>query len=142
MPANRDIEVVITKNEFPNLLRMLPERFNQGMDALAEEGINHSKVLMNESPATGRTYPRKGGKTHTASSPGNPPRPDTGTLINSLRWERRGRSGLDRALIASAEHGYYLEYGTTKMAARPFFGPTALYLQTQVRPVFDGIVKI
>lgn len=139
MPSNSDIVVRITKNEFPELGRMVPERFNQGMDALAEEGINHAKLLMNDSPASGRTYQRPGGKTHTASSPGNAPRPDTGTLINSLRWEPRGQN---RALIASAEHGYYLEYGTEKMAARPFFRPTANHLQGRVVHVFSGIVKL
>ena len=141
MPSNKDFEVIIVKNEFPELGRMLPERFNRGMDAMAEDGLNHAKLLMNDSPASGRTYKRPGGKTHTASSPGNAPRPDTGALINSLRWERRGRSEMDRVLIASAEHGYYLEYGTEKMAARPFFRPTANHLRADVRRFFVDVVK-
>ena len=92
------------------------------------------------SPATGATYTR-GNKTHTASSPGNPPRIDTGRLYNSIRWVLSpveavigvfGSMNLKGQLIDQSEgnsdseradYAAFLEFGTTKMEPRPFLFP-------------------
>jgi HK97 gp10 family phage protein len=73
-----------------------------------------------QGPATGRTYQRRG-VTHTASAPGQAPATDTGRLANSITFEQVGPVSVTvgSALIYAA----YLEYGTTRMAPRPAWRP-------------------
>lgn len=74
-----------------------------------------------QSPPTGETY-RRGAVTHTASSPGNPPRTDTGRLVQSARVEPKS-DGAD--VVVASSYAKPLEYGTRNMAPRPFLGPAA-----------------
>ncbi len=67
----------------------------------------------------GRTY-RRGGKSHTASAPGEAPAIDYGLLINSIGVEREGN---DAVIFTSAAAGPHLEFGTARMQARPFMRP-------------------
>jgi len=73
-------------------------------------------------PASGRTYekysPRR---THTASAPGQPPMTDTGRLVNSIEFDRIG--DLTATVGSKLVYAPWLEYGTSRMAARPFFRP-------------------
>jgi len=137
-----EFEVRITRNDLPKKKRELPGEMKKRMDALAEEGTNIAKVSMQQSPASGRSYMR-GKKMHTASSPGNPPRPDSGRLVNSMRWDRMGTNGQtqQRRIIAATEYAFYEEFGTTKMEARPFMGPMAQQLRGLVKGHFDGILE-
>jgi hypothetical protein len=77
--------------------------------------------LMSDSPRTGRIY-KRGAITHQASAPGEPPAIDTGRLVAS------GKTGANEsAKIATAswatEYAAPLEFGTSKMAERPFAAP-------------------
>lgn len=138
--AKKSIGVRIIKNDIKRLKKAMPEKAERALTALAELGVNHAKEIMLASPATGQQYSRaSGNKTHTASSPGNPPRPDTGTLLNSIRQMKTGRLG--RVIVDGVLYGYYLEFGTVKMAARPFFTPTAQWLSGQVPMVFDNFLE-
>jgi HK97 gp10 family phage protein len=92
------------------------------------------------SPASGATYTR-GNITHTASSPGNPPRIDTGRLYNSIRWVLSpveavigvfGSMNLKGRLIDQSEgnsdseradYALYLEMGTQHIKPRKFLTP-------------------
>lgn len=76
---------------------------------------------MRNSPPTGREYTRRG-VTHIASSPGNPPRPDTGTLIGRTRMEFVYDQLLGR-VIFSTNYAAALEYGTERMEPRPYARP-------------------
>lgn len=126
------------KNDLKKLKRMAPARAGQAIRALALEGEAYSKQLINESPATGRVYQR-GSVTHIASSPGEAPRSDTGTLIDSIRVEKAGR--FNQNLIAATEYAEFLEFGTEDMEARPFFGPTVMHLERVAGKVFDGFLE-
>lgn len=53
------------------------------------------------------------------SSAGNPPAVDTGTLRRSIQINQDTASG-DVEVGTNLEYGRYLEYGTSKMAARPW----------------------
>lgn len=70
-------------------------------------------------PKTGRRY-KRGNAVHVASSPGNPPAIDTGFLVSSIevRPIPNGAEVGSRAAYAKP-----LEYGTRKMAPRPFLAP-------------------
>ncbi len=58
--------------------------------------------------------------TASPSAPGDPPADPTGALAASLSATR---DGLQATVAASAPYAGYLEYGTRRMAARPFLRP-------------------
>ena len=97
-------------------------------------------------PASGRTYMhyfyttkngklaqgRKRAKPHTASAPGQPPMSDTGYLANRITFDRLG--DLTAVVGTKVEYAVHLEYGTERMAARPFFRPAV----ERMRPKYIG----
>ena len=86
----------------------------RGTEGVKEEALS----LIANSPATGRTYQRRG-VTHVASSPGNPPRNDTGTLTSRTRTQYEYERLLGR-VVFSTNYAAALEYGTEKVEARPY----------------------
>lgn len=61
------------------------------------------------------------GAGHVPSAPGQPPNRDEGTLQAGLSARRTGL--LSAEVRAEAGHSRPLEFGTSKMAARPFLRP-------------------
>ena len=58
------------------------------------------------------------------SAPGEPPRIDTGELVDSIKAElRQDRNGVTVRVGTNVAHGLHLELGTSKMAARPWLRP-------------------
>lgn len=78
-------------------------------------------------PKHGRDY-KRGSRTHTASAPGEPPAVDTGFLINSIQTVIK--SDTEAVITIPAEYAEGLEFGTSRVAARPF-----------VRPAISGVLK-
>jgi len=84
-------------------------------------------------PASGRTYRKSNPtRTHTASAPGQPPMTDTGRLANSITFDRIG--DLTATVGSELIYASWLEYGTSRMASRPFFRPAV----ERMRPVYIG----
>ena len=69
---------------------------------------------------TGRVYVR-GNVTHQASAPGESPATDTGTLASSVYFEQNTK--LSSTIGSRLAYAYYLEYSTTRIAARPAWVP-------------------
>lgn len=63
------------------------------------------------------------GKNHVPSAPGEPPNFDTGHLAGAIETARVG--DLEFEVSSNAEYSAALEFGTSKMAARPFMQPAA-----------------
>lgn len=61
------------------------------------------------------------GKNHIVSLPGQTPNSDLGTLDGSIGAKKAGK--LKARVLATADHAVPLEFGTSKMAARPFMRP-------------------
>lgn len=101
------------------LMQTEPEKVEKWLDGEAEHMVSDIKLSMNTSPP-GRSYTR-GGVTHVASQPGQPPNIDIGTLINSIRWERHGT--FTRHIMDGVTYGLPLEDGTESIAPRPFMRP-------------------
>jgi HK97 gp10 family phage protein len=78
------------------------------------------KISMSAASHTGRRY---GG--HQASAPGETPAVDTGVLVNSISTELESSSATDAwaQVGTDKEYGEFLEFGTSKMAPRPFMRP-------------------
>lgn len=62
------------------------------------------------------------GKNHVPSAPGEPPNNDTGGLANGL-IDETFPAELRAEVRAETEYSAPLEYGTSKMAERPFMRP-------------------
>ena len=73
-------------------------------------------------PKTGKIYKRRS-VTHQASSPGQAPAFDTGTLARNIQSQRDGFLNHSVGSRQDAPHGLFLEFGTSKMAARPWLIP-------------------
>jgi len=71
------------------------------------------------------------GKGHVVSAPGQPPNADTHDLDRSITSALV--EPLKAEVVASSRHAKPLEYGTSKMAARPFFKPAAEKHRQEVR---------
>lgn len=71
-------------------------------------------------PGGGRFYKRgKRGRMHQASAPGQPPAVDTGRLRNSIGHQFN--ADFTKVRVGSGvKYAALLEYGTIKMAPRPF----------------------
>ena len=93
------------------------------------------KELMREYPARAEAVVRKLALDMTgdmvnsfnARSPapaGEPPGVDTSNLKNSIVARRRGRFAW--VVVVGASYGVHLEFGTRRMAARPFFRPALM----------------
>lgn len=72
------------------------------------------------SPATGRAYPKGKDAIHRASSAGNPPRTDEGELVRMITARVKQH---EAEVTSTAPYSANLEFGTSKMAARPFMFP-------------------
>ncbi|QDV34906.1 HK97-gp10 family putative phage morphogenesis protein [Tautonia plasticadhaerens] len=89
----------------------------------------------------------KRSKAHTASAPGEAPASDTGNLTNSIQVDssvKKENNELIATVSASAKYAKMLEFGTHKIAPRPFMF-TALekskpfILERIAKAVNDGI---
>ena len=64
------------------------------------------------------------GKGHVPSRPGQPPNEDTGHLRRNIETEIESTARNPTVTVTShAEYSAALEFGTSKMAARPFMRP-------------------
>lgn len=61
------------------------------------------------------------GAGHVASKPGEPPKRDTGHLDTNIEAYRTGP--MTAEVRSQAEYAAHLEFGTSKMAARPYMRP-------------------
>ncbi len=64
-----------------------------------------------------------GYKVHRASAPGEAPAIDTGYLVNTIQTRKTGTGSAQ--VSVGADYAAPLEFGTRKMAARPFLRPAA-----------------
>lgn len=70
-------------------------------------------------PKSGRTYGN-----HTASAPGQYPASDTGRLAGSVRMELPQQGNVTGRVGTAVAYGPMLEFGTSRMAARPWLLPS------------------
>ncbi len=122
--------VTIVFNKFPAIVRKMP---GAAMEIIAEtlEEIDKTVQTGLAAGGTGRVYGN-----HRASSPGAMPATDLGNLAGSLQVEIE-KSKYQGHYFTGTEYAPHLEYGTSKMAARPFMTPSA----EQARPPFIRKMK-
>ena len=99
------VRITLDKRKLDQIARNLPGRVSDWLDGVAQEIVNDIKLSFGTSP----------------SSPGDPPGVDTGALRASMRWVSEAQ--FVRVVYDGVEYGVYLEYGTSRMSARPFINP-------------------
>lgn len=81
-----------------------------------------AKKSINRGTKSGRTYEKfKPRRTHRASAPGEAPAGDTGELARRITAEKERE--LRWSVGADLPYGRYLEFGTMKIAERPWLRP-------------------
>ena len=103
-----------------NLGAGLDGAVNKAVVRTANQVRGEAIKMISREISSGRVYVR-GNVTHTASAEGDAPNTDTGNLVSKIAVEnpRRGTSFVG----TSVEYGKHLEFGTKKMAARPWLRP-------------------
>ena len=112
------VDIKLDTTVLDRILAALPGGVELALDKIVTD-INATAVNSMEGIKHGRVYTH-GNVAHQASAPGEPPAVDTGNLKNS--WYMRKTRG-SRTFGFSAEYAPHLEFGTVRMAARPFFLP-------------------
>lgn len=108
-------KIIVKYNNLDKIARRLPEATDAVIRKTAFDIAAYAKDLMS-GPRHGRIY-----GTHQASAPGEPPAVDTGNLKNSIGVELVAKA---KAIVfAAAEYASSLEFGTRRIAPRPFMRP-------------------
>lgn len=124
-----------------SLRAQLRQAAMRGVVRGTEEVRTEAVRLILETAKTGRIYTR-GGISHQASAPGEPPATDTGTLVNSITTEY-DESKLVGRVVAKAPYAPYLEFGTQTMEPRPFLRPALANTRKSVEAAIkDEISKV
>lgn len=79
------------------------------------------------------------GKNHVPSKPGEPPNQDTGVLANNI--ETVQKQPLVVEVSSNAPYSAALEFGTSRMAARPFMRPALAKKRKEAEQLVMQAVK-
>lgn len=74
------------------------------------------------------------GKNHVPSSPGQPPNNDTGHLAKNIEVETS--SPLQAKVLSKAAYANALEFGSSKMSARPYMRPARDAKRKEIQKLF------
>lgn len=110
--------------------------------ALAIEA--EAKTQITQGTKSGRTYKRRS-VTHQASAPGEAPANDTGRLVNSIHvtTDEGGQVARVHAGPGAVSYAAALEFGTSKMAERPFSRPALAKAKPEIeKKLKAGIQKV
>lgn len=84
-------------------------------------------------------------KGHHPSLPDNPPAPDTGNLRESIRYEVHNEGNEVYGIVGSTQkdpnYAVFTEYGTTRMAPRPWLRPAMRTNNDFIRSTVSRAVK-
>ena len=90
-------------------------------------------------PKTGVTH-IKGGREVRRSAAGEPPAVDSSYLVNNIFLDVDA-DGLGATVESRANYSSFLEFGTSKMAARPFMQPALEANRAKIRRLEKQMVK-
>lgn len=114
--------ITLDTTKLQALIAQSPQKAGQAVRAMALDGQRDVQNSMGASP----------------SAPGDPPGVDTGALRASIHVERR--AAFTQAVVTGTDYDVHLEFGTTRMAARPYMGPMAMRLQQRVSDFWDDFI--
>ena len=124
-----DIKLDLTQfnQSLKNMSKAAQNEAEKAITAVAYKVEGDAKENIQTGGRTGRIYKRgkKGKIKHQASAVGEFPKTDNEALVEGITAEF-SFSGLEATVGSriSAPHGYWLEFGTRKMRARPWLSRT------------------
>ncbi len=120
------------------MLPDLQDVIKGGAQTIRTEAIN----LIQKGAKSGRVYKRYNpSRTHTASAPGQAPASDTGNLVRNIKVVQVNQDVTQ--VKSEARYSKELEYGTSKMRARPFMFPAYKMSQDKIlKATFLRVVKV
>ena len=102
-----------------------------------------AKTIMRDSPTNPDVS--YGKKHHHPSYAGNPPAPDTGTLMRSITHSVTVKGnevvGEVGSLIHDSDYPRFLEYGTSKMKPRPWLSASLIKCQSWMANLWKEIFR-
>ena len=100
-----------------------------------------SRTVAAGSTKSGKSKKILGRRGSNPSKPGEPPHKDFGTLRNSITYEVQ--QGLRAVWVGSKlDYSLFLEFGTSKMAARPYLRPTLMRNADRVAAMICRAAKL
>lgn len=115
------------KKHTARLERLSSFDVDTAVGAVLYEGADMIKVEAQQSITRGAVS----GRNHVPSNPGEPPKNDTGVLMRNIEAKRSGR--LEAEVRSEAPYAAALEFGTSKMAERPYMRPARDKMLPKVR---------
>jgi HK97 gp10 family phage protein len=79
-------------------------------------------------------------RTHKASAAGQPPATDTGFLVQNIVVDIDA-NGLGASVESRADYSSFLEFGTSKMGARPFMQPALEVNKPKIRRLAKQMIR-
>jgi len=126
-----ETEIVLEYTHFGEIGASMAREIDEVCENTALDIQARAQMAIMNPPKSGRIY-RRGNVAHQASAPGEAPATDTGALVNSAYTKKLGDSDYETGF--TAEYAAALEFGTAKMAPRP-------YLRPAVEAVRDAFVR-
>ena len=79
-------------------------------------------------------------RSHKASAVGEYPATDTGFLVNNITTKLQP-NGLEGEVVSRADYSSHLEFGTSKLGARPFMQPSLEQTRPKIRRRIKRLIK-
>lgn len=117
------ITVKLNTTRLDEIAAQLGVRTDRIVAMAANEVVGNAQASMGESP----------------SQPGDPPGVDTGALRASGHTEHIKENTY--AAVFSTDYAEFLEYGTPKMAARPYLGPAVFQMMQTFSKRWKGLFE-
>ena len=132
---------VISKNRSAEVLQDYTSDAKQLVGEAANLVRNTAVESIVQGAKSGVTYrkynPRR---VHTASAAGEAPASDTGYLVNNI-FVNIDADGFGASVESRADYSSFLEFGTTKMAARPFMQPALEENRPKIKRLQNQMIK-
>ena len=134
-------QVISTKPRYNQVIKDYTADARQLVGRAGNLVRNTAVNSINQGAKSGVTYekynPRR---THKASAAGEPPATDTGYLVSNI-FVNVDTDGLGASVESRAEYSSFLEFGTSKMGARPFMQPALEENKPRIRRLAKQMVR-
>jgi len=111
----------IESNRLGSIAKKLPQEIQTIVDATLADVETAAKLSM-QGGKSGRLYRRGANRMHQASAAGQAPAMDYGHLTNSIQ-RKLYKTVIGGEVYTNSDYAEALEFGTRKMAPRPFLAP-------------------
>lgn len=145
MPPKIEVKIIGVKNFGEACKRMAAQNKKSLGAILLDAATMTHKIavdLIRDGARSGIVYLKTKKKIpHVASAPGEPPKSDTGTLVQNITIEKIGTKSGDGYTVGSrkgAPHGFFLEFGTHNMMPRPWLSVALNRMQEAMKGKYNG----